>query len=486
MRLRVSAATQQPSPARGAPARSSAYGQKRDRGFPRSLIRCYSLGIDNQSGKSGNVPLDESPFGESLGAILAACGLDFGTSNSALGVVRDGVPMLAPLENDETLIPSAIFFDFETHGRVLFGAEAISTYVEQHDGRLMRALKTILGSPLIDEKTAVGRRRMPLTEVIELFVGEMKRRAESQLGVQLDQVVHGRPVRFVDGDDAADAKAQATLEAIARRVGFRDVAFEFEPIAAAYHYEETVTREEIVLVADIGGGTSDFSVIRIGPERAKRADRRADILANSGVRIGGTDFDTLLNIDAVMPLLGLGTQLIDKNLPMPRATYFELATWATINFAYNQKTERETRELLANACEPEKIARLLKTIRRHLGHRIAFAVEDAKIALSEESKTSIALDFIEATLAAPASRQCFEGAVRDKTDRLRSVAADCVANAGLVPGDIHTIFLTGGSSRVPAVRNAVAASAPQATARSGSDLLSVALGLTREAERKCR
>jgi hypothetical chaperone protein len=415
---------------------------------------------------------------------MTSCGLDFGTSNSALGVVRDGIPVLSPLEDGETLIPSAIFFDFETHGRVLFGSHAIATYVEQHEGRLMRALKTILGSPLIDEATAVGRRRMPLTEVIELFIGEMKRRAENFIDAEIDRVVHGRPVRFVDGDDAADAKAQATLEAIAKRAGFREIVFEYEPIAAAYHYEETVSREEIVLVADIGGGTSDFTVIRIGPDRATLPDRRSDILANAGTRIGGTDFDTLLNIGAVMPLLGLGTKLLEKNLPMPNATYYELATWATINFAYNHKTERDIRQLLAQSCEPAKVARLLKTIRRRLGHRIAFAVEDTKIALSEKAGAPIPLGFIEELLSADATREGFEASVRDKTNRLRAIASDCVAASGLRPDQIHTVFLTGGSSRVPAVRKAVSSAAPEAALRTGSDLLSVALGLTREAARR--
>jgi len=166
--------------------------------------------------------------------------------------------------------------------------------------------------------------------------------------------MHGRPVRFVDGDDTADAKAQGVLQAIAKRVGFRNVEFVYEPIAAAYHYEETVTREEVVLIADIGGGTSDFTVLRIGPERRILSDRTNDILANAGVRVGGTDFDTLLSLDAVMPALGLGTQLIKKDLPLPRAVYFELATWATINFAYTYRNEREVRSLVADSREPEK------------------------------------------------------------------------------------------------------------------------------------
>src|SRR3954464_7113145 len=297
---------------------------------------------------------------------MLACGLDFGTSNSAIGVVRDGAAVLAPVEADSTLVPSAVFFDYETRGRVLFGNEAISAYVGQTEGRLMRALKSILGSPLINEETSLGGRKVPLTEVVEIFVRHLKGKAEAFAGREITAVVHGRPVRFVDDDDKADARAQEVLEAIARRAGFRDVAFVYEPIAAAHHYEQTVEREELVLIADIGGGTSDFSVIRVGPQHRGRADRGRDVLANAGVRVGGTDFDTALSLTAVMPLLGLGTQLVDKDLPMPNAPYHELAVWATINFAYTYRNEREIAELAALACEPEKVERLLAVVRRRL------------------------------------------------------------------------------------------------------------------------
>ncbi|HEY2071547.1 MAG TPA: Hsp70 family protein [Rhizomicrobium sp.] len=415
---------------------------------------------------------------------MPACGLDFGTSNSAIGVMRNGAPTLAPVEGASSLIPSAIFFDFEEHGRVLFGREAVDTYIGRREGRLMRALKTILGSPLIDETTAVGRRRIKLTEVVEIFVRHLKARAEAFVGEEITEVVHGRPVRFVDGDDVADARAQSVLEGIAHRAGFRHVRFEYEPIAAAYHYEETATGEELVLVADIGGGTSDFTVIRIGPERRALSDRRADILANAGVRIGGTDFDTRLNLAAIMPMLGLGTQLTEKDLPMPRGLYHELATWPTINFAYTWRNERDVAALLKQACEPDKVARLLKTLRRHLGHRIAFAVEDAKIALSEAAEIALPLDFLETGLAARATQTGFEDSIRDKLDKLRTVAGECVTRAGVRPDQIQTIFFTGGSSRVPAVQRAIAGAAPDARGTAGSDFLSVALGLTREAQRR--
>jgi len=415
---------------------------------------------------------------------MAACGLDFGTSNSAIGVVRQGAPVLAPLEGGDTLIPSAVFFDYENKGNVLFGAAAIDTYIGQHDGRLMRALKSILGSPLIDEKTALGSKMVALTEVVELFVRHLKERAQVFAGEELTAVVHGRPVRFVDDDDEADAKAQRVLGAIANRVGFRDVAFVYEPIAAAYHYEQSSTDEEIVLIADIGGGTSDFTVIRIGPERARKPDRTSDILANDGVRVGGTDFDSLLSLDAVMPLLGLGTRLVEKNLPMPNSLYFELSTWSTINFAYTFQNERMLIELIAGSREPERVARLLKVVRQRLGHRIAFAVEDGKIALSEAVTAALPLGFIDQELAAEATRSGFDGAIASRTERLHRTAAQCIRDAGLAPHAIQTLFFTGGSSRVPAVREAIARAAPNARIAAGSDFLSVALGLTREAQRR--
>src|SRR5215813_5041879 len=141
------------------------------------------------------------------GTRMIACGLDFGTSNSAIGVARGKQAALAPLEDGRTLMPSALFFDDERRGRVLFGADAIAAYVGQAEGRLMRALKSILGSPLIDEKTSLGGRKVPLTKVVEIFVRHLKQKAEAFAGEEITTVVHGRPVRF-DDDDGADARAQ--------------------------------------------------------------------------------------------------------------------------------------------------------------------------------------------------------------------------------------------------------------------------------------
>src|SRR5260221_8666112 len=153
----------------------------------------------------------------------------------------------------------------------------------------MRSLKSVLGTSLIDETTKTGRERTSFRDVIAYYLGAVKRRAEVATGHQLRNVVHGRPVHFVDNNPVSDRKAEATLRDIASDIGFDEVTFQFEPIAAALDYERQINSEEIALIADIGGGTSDFSIVRLSPERHRHAERKDDILANDGVRIGGTD-----------------------------------------------------------------------------------------------------------------------------------------------------------------------------------------------------
>ena len=412
---------------------------------------------------------------------MAACGLDFGTSNSTIGVLSQGIPNLVPLEDGSPLIPSAIFFDYESRGQVNFGRAAIQSYIEQNEGRLMRALKSILSSPLIEQKTVIGGKLVSLKYVVELFVQHLKQKAETLLDDEVTAVVHGRPVRFVDGNDFADMQAQLVLEEIARKLGFRHIEFLYEPIAAAYHFEQYLTQEEVVLVADIGGGTSDFSVIRLGPARRHRPDRKPDILSSQGARIGGVDFDAALSLSRVMPEFGLGSRLRTKKLPMPNAIYFELANWATINFVYTPQYAREVRDAIMDAEEPDKLRRLQSLISLRLGHRIATAVEDAKIDLSQESQGKILLDFVEPSLSLGIGRATFDQILEPGLVRIVEGVKSAIRVAGLTSSEVHTVFLTGGSSRIPAIRAAIASAAPNAELRTSSDLLSVGLGLTEHA-----
>ena len=253
---------------------------------------------------------------------MSICGLDFGTSNSTLGTIAGREPVLTALEADQTAVPSAIFY--ETDGAVLIGRRAIEAYVEGVSGRLMRSLKSVLGTSLIDETTRLGRERTSFRDVIAYYVGAVKRRAEQAIGRELRHVVHGRPVHFVDNDPDADRKAERVLHDIAREVGFNEVTFQFEPIAAALDYERQISAEEIALIADIGGGTSDFSIVRLGPKRHGEVDRSADILANDGVRIGGTDFDRQLSLGIVMPLFGFGSAMNRPGLDVPSSYFHDL------------------------------------------------------------------------------------------------------------------------------------------------------------------
>jgi hypothetical chaperone protein len=417
-----------------------------------------------------------------MGHKMRAAGFDFGTSNSAIGIVKGNAATLAPVESHATMIPTAVFFDFSDHDKPHYGRNGIDAYVNGNDGRLMRGLKTILSTSLISERTALSKRAIALTDVIAMFTRHLRLKAEEVLGAPIEAVVHGRPVRFVEGDDAADARAEATLAALARQAGYAQVSFVYEPVAAAAQYEQTATREETILVADIGGGTSDFSIVRIGPERRRQTDRRHDILANTGVRVGGTDFDRNLSMGAVMPMLGLGSELVDKALPMPRSVYADLAWWPTINLCYTPKIMREAEEVHRLAVEPARTGRLLTVLKKHLGHRIAFAVEEAKIELTRIHQTAIALAFVEAGLNAPAARENFEEAIANELTRLRLAVWNCLALAEVDADSIDTVFMTGGSSLVPAVEAVIRDEIPNAAVKRGDDFLSVALGLTLEAQ----
>ncbi len=245
------------------------------------------------------------------------CGLDFGTSNTTLAIAGGNASaQLVPLEGDRVTIPSTIFFDFDSD-ETLYGRAATAAYVGGGDGRMMRSLKSILGSSLADEAVRIKRRVIPFLDIIGGFVGELKQRAEARLGYELDHVVLGRPAHYVDDDPLADREAQDQMERAVRAQGFRWISFQYEPIAAALDYEQQVTREELGLIVDLGGGTSDFSIVRVSPERARAADREQDILATAGVHVGGTDFDRLLSLKKVMPALGYQTPTADGKRPLP-------------------------------------------------------------------------------------------------------------------------------------------------------------------------
>ncbi|MER0237168.1 Hsp70 family protein [Fulvimarina sp. MAC8] len=413
-------------------------------------------------------------------------GVDFGTTNSTVALgTADGAPQLVALEGEHLSLPSALFFSLED-GETYYGRAAVDEYVDGAEGRFMRALKSILGSSLMKETTAVGRQRMSFEALIGCFLKRLRERLEAATGAAAGPVVFGRPVRFVDEDDAADARAEEELARAAQSVGFSHVEFQFEPVAAALYAERQLTAERLALVVDIGGGTSDFTLVRLSPERARSLDRREDILATGGVHVGGTDFDRLLNIARMQPLLGLGSFTRDGKREMPRWYFNDLATWHRVNLLYTQKIRRDVFELTREAAEPEKLERLAHILESRSGHRLAGAVERAKITLTDEPETAIRLSEPGLKLDAPVRRADFEMVTEELTLRITDAIEAVLGGAGAKAKAVETVILTGGGAEVPAVRRAALAPFPHAEVTRSDAFGSVGLGLALDAARRFR
>jgi hypothetical chaperone protein len=427
-------------------------------------------------------------------AASAYCAIDFGTSNSAIVVPAEGgdAMQLVPLEGAHTTMPTAVFYFVEgpeTQGPPrAFGRAAVAAYVDGLDGRLMRSMKSILGSPLVEQTTDVGGGRgVKYLDVIAGYLLHLKQRAEAHAGSPIGRAVLGRPVRFVDDDPARDAQAQASLEAAARRVGFHEVSFQYEPIAAAFDHERSVQAEEVVLVADIGGGTSDFSVVRVGPQRAGRLDRRDDVLANHGVHLAGTDFDRRIELASMLPAFGyraMGPSL--GGAPpreVPSGVYFDLATWHLINTVYSPQRVAELRALKVNYADPRHHARLMTVVHERLGHELMARAEQAKIDVADGAPTRIDLSLVERELHAALDEREALAAIEDDLARIVATARETVALAGLAPSAISTLFFTGGSTGLRALSQRIADAFPAARAVRGDRYASVATGLGLHAQR---
>ena len=419
---------------------------------------------------------------DSFPAPALACGIDFGTSNSTAGWVRPGESTLLLLDDGQATLPSVVFFHAED-GHVSYGRAALTDYLAGYEGRLMRSMKSLLGTSMIDDHTEVAGQALPFRALLARFIGELKRRAELAAGRPFTQAVLGRPVFFVDDDKAADQRAQDTLAQIAHSVGLTDVAFQYEPIAAAFDYESQMAREGLVLVVDIGGGTSDFALVRLAPERRQRQERRDDILASGGVHIGGTDFDKYLSLASVMPTLGLGSRM-QSGLEIPSAHFFNLATWHTINQIYSRKATAQIADLKRSAVDKDKLTRLQNLVEERAGHWLAMQVEAAKIALSDAPEAVMDLGRIAPGEQLSLHRPDFDGAIHHLVTSIETTVKALLRDAGVSVDQVDTVFFTGGSSGVPLLRERISALLPQARAVEGDRFGSIGAGLALDALRK--
>ncbi len=408
-------------------------------------------------------------------------GLDFGTTNSAIALAAPGAaPRLATFGAEPTL-RSVLHVDPEEPGddglppRITAGPEAIRTWVETGGrGRLIQSIKAHLASRLFTTTSLFGR-HYRLDELIAVLLRVLRLAAEEQLGADpAGTVVVGRPVRFAGGrapDD--DAFALGRLEAALRRAGFERVVFELEPVAAAYGYQLRLDHEELVLIGDFGGGTSDFTLVRLGPDGSA-------VLGVDGVAVAGDAFDARLIRHVAAPGLGLGSErrtAFGQVLPVPLWLYDRVERWEQLSFLKSRETSELLRRLAHEALEPEKIAALVHLVEDDLGFALHGAVERAKRTLSASDAAEFRFADGVIELARTVSRPAFEGWIVPEVDAIAACVDGLLAASGLARGDVATVFLTGGSSFVPAVRRVFADRFGEQRLRGGEELTTVATGL---------
>ncbi len=414
----------------------------------------------------------------------AYCAIDFGTSNSAIALPRPDATgvRLVELEPGQPTMPTAVFYSVEglaphENAQLSFGRAAVAAYVQGQEGRLMRSMKSILGSTLVDQSTDVGAgRSVRYLDVVSGYLRQLKSVAEREAGEPLTRVVMGRPVFFVDDDPVRDAQAQRVLTQAAHDVGFADIHFQFEPIAAALDYEQTVTHEQIVLVADIGGGTSDFSLVRVGPKQRGTLDRRGDILANHGVHVAGTDFDRHIELRCILPTCGYGGRG-PTGLEVPNRVYFDLATWHLINTVYAPARMMELRRMRDFYKDPQLHRRLMTVLENKLGHALMAQAEAAKIAVAEQGHAALDMAMIEPGLNAHIEEPDTVQALDSDMQRIEQAAHETLLQAGLSPGDVGALYFTGGSTGFTPLAERIAARFPQSQIIRGDRFSSVATGL---------
>ena len=422
---------------------------------------------------------------------MNVAGIDFGTTNSSVALVTgDARVELASFNfaGAETLSSRSVLY-FEqvkaaggvkrTHG--LSGPAAIERYLDSDEkGRLIQSLKSHLTSRTLTGTEVFGRRHR-LEELISRILGDLRKHAEKQFERPIRHAVVGRPVRFVGAEtDEDDEFAVTRLREAFQIAGFEHVDFELEPVGAAYSYESTLDHDELILIGDFGGGTSDFSLLRVGPGARGRRDEKRNLLGYSGVGLAGDAFDARIVRKVVSPALGSNSEArsLNKILPaVPAWIYANLERWHYLSFLRTNNVREILKSARIRALEPEKIEALIAIVDQDLGYQLHQAVQRVKFALSQHETAEFRFHDGGLDLRIPVTRREFETWIADDLKAIEGAVDSLVRNAGTDPRDVDRVFLTGGSSFVPAVRRIFSSRFGKERIRGGHEFTSVAHGL---------
>jgi len=422
-------------------------------------------------------------------------GFDFGTTNSSIArVAENGEVQLArfPLAGALTeSFRSLLYLERQrTAGRSTIkswaGPEGIERYLEAEDkGRLVQSLKSFLSSRSL-QTTEIFGRRFQLEELVANVIRDIRIAAEKQFGGPIRSAVVGRPVRFVGAENEADDEfALSRLRIALEKAGFADVQFEFEPVAAAFYYESTLDHDEQILIGDFGGGTSDFSLLRVGPGARKTSHDSRSVLGNEGLPLAGDAFDAKIIRHVVSPALGAGSFLNShgKKLPVPNWVYFKLERWHHLSFLRSRETLNMLQSVMIQAEESEKIKALLYLVNHDLGFYLHRAVQKTKAALSQADSDRFVFQDGEVELNALVTRVQFESWIAEELAGVEQKVDALLRKTSIDARDIDMVFLTGGSSFVPSVRRIFENRFGAQKIRTGDEFTSVARGLALSAAR---
>jgi hypothetical chaperone protein len=415
-----------------------------------------------------------------------AIGLDFGTTNSALALAApDGSVHLAQFGGGATFRSVLYFHENEsTRGgsRVVAGPDAIQSYLDATtSGRLIQSMKSYLASRLFNQTQILGE-TYALEELIGILLRCLRKSAEEQFGDFGSALAVGRPVHFSGTrNDADDAFALSRLRDAFANAGFDDVQFLPEPVAAAYKYRQQLDHDELALIADFGGGTSDFSLVQLPAKSSAVQDTQRSVIGTDGVGIAGDTFDSKLVRSLVAPMLGFGsryTTQFGKTLTVPNWLYEHLERWHYLSFLKTRKNMELLRKIRFQAVEPEKIDALIDLVDHDLGYRLYQSIERTKRALSDEAQSGFCFSEAAATIEKTVARSEFESWIDAEVREIGDCVDRLLAGCNVTPKDIDAIFMTGGSSFVPAIRGLFEKKfGAEIPIRAGQEFTSVAEGL---------
>ena len=360
------------------------------------------------------------------------------------------------------------------------GPEGIEHYLAADSkGRLIQSLKTFLTSRSLRSTDVFGRHQT-LEDLVARILRDLREKAEKQFGVRIKSAVAGRPVHFAGADkNEDDSYAEERLKLAFQSAGFESVQFEMEPVAAAYYYESTLDHDELILIGDFGGGTSDFSLIRVGPSFGGKGRNADGIIGNAGVGIAGDAFDAKIIRHAVSPELGMGSQMrsLGKMLTVPNWVYIRLERWHHLSLLRSKEVLDMLNGVRAQSLEPEKVAALLHFIKQDLGFYLHRAVQKVKCDLSNDKAAEFRFDDGYVDLKSMVRRDAFEKWIAEELAQIAQCVDSLLMSSGADRKDVDRVFLTGGSSFVPAVRRIFEDRFGSDRIRGGNEFTSVARGL---------